>query len=93
MIVHLSLHTPRPGREEDLIASMHRFAAAAEGAPGLIDVRVLRDRRSGRLIGMARWEDEASWRCGVEAVRAVVANDPFDEWEAEETQGFLLDEV
>lgn len=93
MIVHLSIHTPRPGKDEDLIASMHRFAAAAAGAPGLVDVRVLRDRHSGRLIGMARWQDEASWRSGVEAMRAAVADDPFDEWEAEETQGFLLDEV
>lgn len=93
MIVHLSIHTPRPEHEEDLIASMHRFGAAAAGAPGLIDVKTLRDRRSGRLVGMARWEDEASWRAGVEAMRAAVDDDPFDEWEAEETQSFLLDEV
>jgi heme-degrading monooxygenase HmoA len=93
VIVHMSIHTPRAGKEDDLIASMHRFAAAAQGAPGLVDVRVLKDRRSGRLIGMARWEDEASWRAGVEAMGAAVADDPLDEWEAEETQGFLLDEV
>jgi heme-degrading monooxygenase HmoA len=93
VIVHLSIHTPRPEHEEDLIASMHRFGAAAAGAPGLIDVKTLRDRRSGRLVGMARWEDEASWRAGVEAMRAAVDDDPFDEWEAEETQSFLLDEV
>lgn len=93
MIVHLSIHTPKRGKEDDLIASMHRFGAAAEGAPGFIDAKVLRDRRSGRLVGMARWKDEAAWRAGVEAMRAAVADDPFDEWEAEETEGFLLDEV
>ena len=93
MIVHLSIHTPKPGKEDDLIASMHRFGAAAEGAPGFVEARVLRDRRSGRLIGMARWEDEASWRAGVELMRAAVDDDPFEEWEAEETEGFLLDEV
>ncbi len=93
MIIHLSIHTPRPGKEDDLIASMHRFGAAAEAAPGFIDAKVLRDRRSGRLIGMARWEDEASWRTGVEAMRAAVADDPFEEWEAEEAEGFFLDEV
>ena len=84
---------PKPGKEDDLIASMHRFGAAVEGAPGFIDAKVLRDRHSGRLIGMARWEDEASWRAGVEARRAAVADDPFDEWESEETEGFFLDEV
>ena len=93
MIVHLSIHTPKPGKEDDLVASMHRFGAAAEGAPGFVEARVLRDRRSGRLIGMARWEDEASWRAGVELMRAAVDDDPFEEWEAEETEGFLLDEV
>ena len=93
MIVHLSIHTPKRGKEDDLIASMHRFGAAAEGAPGFVDAKVLRDRRSGRLVGMARWEDETSWRAGVELMRDAVADDPFDEWEAEETEGFLLDEV
>jgi heme-degrading monooxygenase HmoA len=59
MIVHMSIHTPRPGKEQDLIASMHRYGAAGVGLPGLIDVKTLRDRRSDRLIGMARWDDEA----------------------------------
>jgi len=93
MIVHMSIHTPRPGKEQDLIDSMHRFGAAGQGQPGFIEARTLRDRRSGRLVGMARWEDEASWRSGVEAMRAVVEDDPFDEWEASETEGFLLEEV
>jgi heme-degrading monooxygenase HmoA len=93
MLVHLSIHFPKPGKEDALIASMHRFGAAAEGAAGFIDATVLRDRRGGRLIGMARWRDEASWRAGVEAMRGAVASDPFDEWEDAEPDVFLLDEV
>jgi len=92
MIVHMSIHTPKPGMEQALIDSMHRFGAAAAGLPGFIDARTLRDRRSGRLVGMARWEDEASWRTGVEAMRAAVEDDPFDEWEAMEAEVFLLEE-
>ncbi len=42
---------------------------------------------------MARWADEESWRAGVEAMRAAVEDDPFDEWEVAETEGFLLEEV
>jgi len=42
---------------------------------------------------MARWEDEASWRAGVEAMRDAVADDSFDEWEAAETESFLLEEA
>ena len=63
---------------------------ARRTTPGTL---VLRDARSGRLIGMARWEDEGSWRAGVEAMRAAVEEDPFDDWEAAETEGFLLEEV
>jgi heme-degrading monooxygenase HmoA len=93
VIVQVSIHTPKPGKEQDLIGSMHRFGAAGAGQPGLIDVKTLRDRHTGRLIGMARWEDEASWRAGVEAMRAAVAGDPFGEWEAAEVEGFFLEEV
>jgi hypothetical protein len=42
---------------------------------------------------MARWEDEASWRAGVESMRAAVEDDPFDEWEEGATEGFFLEEV
>lgn len=93
MIVHLSIHTPKGSKERELIASMHRYGAAGAGQPGLIDVKTLRDKRSGRLVGMARWEDETSWRAGVKAMRAAVAGDPFDEWEAADVEGFILEEV
>ena len=93
MIVHMSIHTPKPGKEQELIASMHRYGAAGSEQPGLIDVRTLRDRRTGRLVGMARWEDEAAWEAGAKAMRAAVAADPFDEWEDAEVEGFFLEEV
>lgn len=93
MIVHMSIHTPRPGKDGRLIASMHRFGAAGAGQPGFVEAKVLRDARSGRLVGMARWTDEAAWRAGVESMRAAVADDPFDEWEEGETEGFFLEEV
>ena len=93
LIVLLPIHTPKLGREQDLIDSMHRFGAAGAGHPGFVEAKTLRDKRSGRLVRMARWEDEASWRAGVEAMRAAVEDDPFDEWEAAEVEGFFLEEV
>ena len=93
MIVHLSIHSPKPGKAQDLIDSMHRFGAAGVGQPGFIEARTMRDTRSGRLVGMAHWEDEATWRAGVEAMRSAVADDPFDEWEDGDAEGFLLKEV
>jgi heme-degrading monooxygenase HmoA len=93
MIVRMSVHTPKPGKEQDLIESMHRYGAAGAGQPGFIDAATFRDTLTGRLVGMARWQDEASWLAGVEAMRAAVADDPFGEWEAAEVEGFRLEEV
>ena len=93
MFVHLSIHHPKPGREQELIDSMHRYGGAAEGTPGLREVHTLKDLHSDRLVGLAIWEDDASWRSGVEAMRAAVADDPFDEWEEHDPEGFALVEV
>ncbi len=60
-IIHLSIHTPKPGKEQDLIDSEHCFGAAGAGQPGFVEAKTLRDRRTGRLVGMARREDEALW--------------------------------
>ncbi len=48
MIVHMSIRTAKPGREKDLIASMHRFGAASAGWLGFVDAKTLRDQRTGR---------------------------------------------
>jgi heme-degrading monooxygenase HmoA len=93
MFIHLSIHYPKAGRERELIASMRRFGAAATGIEGLREVHTLKDARSGTLLGLAIWEDEASWRAGVEVMRAAVADDPFEAWEEREADVFTLTEV
>mgnify|MGYP001556722896 CR=1 FL=1 len=55
MFVHLSIHHPRKGREQELIDSMHRFGAAAQGARGFHEAHTLRDAASGTLVGLAVW--------------------------------------
>lgn len=92
VFVHLSIHHPRPGREPDLIASMHRFGAAA-GQPGFREAHTFRDDARRTLAGLAIWDDEASWRAGVEAMRAAVADDPFEEWEERRPEVLHLAEV
>jgi heme-degrading monooxygenase HmoA len=93
MFVHLSIHYPRAEHEADLTASMHRFGAAAAGAPGLLHAATLRDASGGRLIGLMLWTSRTAWQEGVECSRAAVAGDDFDRWEAREPESFLLDEV
>jgi heme-degrading monooxygenase HmoA len=93
MFVHMSIHHPKPGAEDALIDSMHRFGAALKGAPGLISVHTLQDKEAGVLVGLALWESEEARMASIHLARAAVENDPFDEWETEAIQGFRLVEV
>ncbi|MEA2646759.1 MAG: hypothetical protein QOE92_1842 [Chloroflexota bacterium] len=94
MFFHMSIHRPKPGREQELIDSMHRFAAAAAGAEGLVGANTLRDDRDGVvLVGLAIWESRAAWEKGVAAMREAVKDDPFDDWESVETEGYQLHDV
>jgi heme-degrading monooxygenase HmoA len=93
MFTHLSIHHPKPGRRDELIASMHRFGDAIAGAPGFVSVHTLHDPDEDVLVGLAIWESEEAFRASVGLARAAVADDPFDEWEAEPVAGYRLIEV
>lgn len=93
MFTHLSIHHPKPGQRDALIASMRRFGEALAGAPGLISVHTLHDPDEDVLVGLALWESEEAFRASVGLARAAVADDPFDDWEAEDVTGYRLTEV
>jgi heme-degrading monooxygenase HmoA len=79
--------------ESELIDSMHRYGAAAAGAPGLISVHTLRDADQAVLVGLAMWESREAWETGVGRMRDSVVDDPFDEWESVPVEGFSLEDV
>jgi len=93
MFMHLSVHHPREGQREELIDSMHRYGAAIATAPGLVSVHTLGDADADVLVGLAIWESEEAFQASVGLARAAVADDPFDEWEAEPVVGYRLHEV
>jgi heme-degrading monooxygenase HmoA len=93
MIVHLSIHTPKPEHVEDVAASMGRFGAAAAGQPGLREVHTLRDESSGKLVGLAIWESREAFEAGVISMRTAVEDDPFEDWEENESEVYLLEET
>lgn len=90
MFVQLSIHHPRPGVEPALIESMHRFGAALEGASGLLGVHTLQDEEAGVLVGLALWSSREAMEASVHLAREAVAEDPFDEWESREIEGYRL---
>jgi heme-degrading monooxygenase HmoA len=93
MFTHLSIHHPKPGQRDALVDSMHRFGAALAGAPGLISVHALHDADKDVLVGLALWESEDAFRASIHLAGAAVADDPFDDWEAEDVAGYRLTEV
>ena len=93
MYVQLAIHHPKDGAEDALIDSMHRFGAAIKGAPGLISVHTLQDKEAGVLVGLGLWESREAMMASIHLARAATENDPFDEWEAQDIQGFRLVEV
>ena len=93
MYVSISIHHPKPGKEAALIESMHRYGDAVKGAPGLISIHTLRDEAQNVLVGLALWESQELWAASVHLARAAVANDPFDEWDAEDVSGYRLLDV
>ena len=93
MFVHMSIHRPRPGKEDLLIDSMHRFGAAMKSQPGLQQAHTLREQRTGRLIGLAIWDSKENWFDARPAMTEAVKHDDFDAWEEEPPEVFHLVEV
>lgn len=81
MFIHLAIHRPRPEKAGDLLASMRRVEAAAAGNPGLVDINICRDARSGALVGLARWETRADFEAAHPLIFEAVKDDPFEDWE------------
>ena len=93
MFVHIAIHHPRPGQEQGLIDSMHRFGAAARTQPGLREVHTLRDPNSGALVGMAIWETKEAWLVARRVMWDAVKDDNFGDWEDAPPEVFQLEVV
>ncbi len=93
MFIHMSIHKPRPEKEQLLVSSMHRFGAAIVDHHGLRQVLTTKDDNTGLLVGIAIWDSKAAWEAAVPAMAAAVEDDPFDDWEEEPPQVFYLTPV
>jgi hypothetical protein len=93
MYVHLVIHHPKPDKASLLIDSMHRFGTAMQGQPGLVSVHTLQDQATGALVGLALWASQDAMLAARPLMAQAVANDPFDEWEDGDPQGYALESV
>jgi len=93
MFVHMSLHYPRRGQEQFIISSMKRYGAMMKGKPEHRQTHILRDSRTGKLIGMAFWDSRADWERVYPEMEAAVREDPFHEWEEMPPKVYHLEEI
>lgn len=93
MYAVISVHTPKPEYRDELINSMHRFGAALQGQPGLVGAHTLAAADGNRLIGLAMFEAREAAQAAMPLANQAVADDDFDLWEAQETEGFRVIEV
>jgi heme-degrading monooxygenase HmoA len=93
MFVHVAIHKPKPGKEKELIESMHRFGSAMIGSPGLQQVHTLMDSKNNALIGLAIWDTREHYESARPRMAEAGKNDPFAEWEDQPPEIFQLEPV
>lgn len=93
MFVHMSIHYPIPGKQDLILDAMRRYCEAMKGKPGLQSGHALRDRKTGKLIGLAIWDTREDWAAAKPAMDEAVKNDPFHEWEDVPPKVYHLEEV
>jgi hypothetical protein len=91
LITHLVIHYPLPEHRADLLDSMRRVDAAAEGKPGLVTIRAWSEIEGGRLVGIAVWQSMEAFQAAAPSVFAVVADVPFAEWCAAPSEQMMLE--
>ena len=89
----MSIHFPKPEKENLLIESMHRFGKAMEGKKGLIMAHTTKDEDRKRLIGFAIWDSKEKWLAARPAMVEAVRDDPFEEWELKPPEVYHLTKV
>lgn len=89
----MSIHYPKPGKEEFLIASMHRFGKAMEGKRGFVLAQTSRDEDKDILVGLAIWNSKSDWQDARESMINAVKDDPFEEWEIKPPEVYHLNKV
>ncbi|MCU1636615.1 MAG: hypothetical protein JWQ68_1854 [Cryobacterium sp.] len=93
MFTHITIHHPHPQHREALIESMRRVAETADGVDGLVRIGPWEEQNGNRCVNIAVWTTREAYELAHSLVVAVVADDPFDEWEALPVENLYLDEL
>jgi heme-degrading monooxygenase HmoA len=90
MFVAIAIHHVTPEHTEDMLAFMRRVIDRTTGSPGLIGFEACRDVESGALAGYSRWESQADFEAGLEAITSL-RNERNPEWTDKPDQVITLE--
>lgn len=79
MFVAIAIHHASPDHVEDFVAFMHRVIETVGHPPGLVDFDGYRDTRTGRLVGLSRWESKAAFEAALQSIGSL-HHERRDEW-------------
>jgi heme-degrading monooxygenase HmoA len=71
MFVAIAIHHVTPEHTDDMLAFMRRVIERTTGAPGLMEFEACRDVESGALAGYSRWDSQADFEAGLEAITSL----------------------
>lgn len=94
MFIHMSIHVPNPGYEQQVLDSMNRVRLVAFGTPGLVQMGPWREEGGGRIVGIGMWESRAHWEAAMPTLfAAAAADDPEGRWHARPPERILLEDA
>ena len=93
MPIAIAIHHPKPEHREEWVTLMRQAGEAANGVPGLIgSIDGYRDTRSGRLVGVSRWESMEALEAGVAGVKKM-SDEADQRWGELATEVLVLSEI
>jgi hypothetical protein len=83
MLVAIGIHHPKGKKEESVLRdAMHRFGEAQKKHVGLIMVHLLKDEKSGVLIGLALWDTKEHFMQAQEGMARRLRESTSNFWRA-----------
>jgi heme-degrading monooxygenase HmoA len=80
MFVNMGFATPKPGKEGVMVESMHSFAEALKGMPGLIDIFVIAETNGKTIVGVSIWKDKGAFEAAMRFVRPPQPPEPVEQF-------------
>lgn len=85
----IGIHYPKAEHEGDIIGVARRVAEEARKCEGLVDAGSWIDKQNSRIVMMSLWESEEHAAAARGALRPIIMEAPWGQWERQPSDNFL----